>query len=78
MSIVNQIVDRLHVGDSDRAVVRYVRSRLTKKARRPAFRAERKKAYRMAIARHHRNQDLFLAVCRGTTFSGREIEITVD
>ena len=66
MTIVHQIVDRCHVGMSDLALLRYVRSRMRARARRgPKYREFRRQAYREALDRHHENQADYARIMRG-------------
>ncbi len=49
----------LHVGESDRAVVRAAAARVTRSSQRdPALRDERKRFYRQMLNHHHDAQDL--------------------
>jgi hypothetical protein len=66
--MINQIVDRCHVADSDRDVIKYLRSRLTREARfsrDPKIRQARREAYADAIKRHRENQGLYHTVMSG-------------
>jgi hypothetical protein len=59
--IARQIAGRMHVADSNRAVIRAARSSLTKDARQttdPARVASRKEFYRLCLQQHRENQDL--------------------
>jgi len=64
-SMIRNIVDRCHVGDSDIAMLRYFRSRLSDEGRSRKFRAMRKEYYRMALIVHHENQRLYGRVMGG-------------
>jgi hypothetical protein len=54
--IVRQVVDRCHVSDSPREVIRYVRSRLSGDGRSPEHREARRDIYRQAVEQHRRNR----------------------
>ena len=65
-SMVNRIVDRFHVGTSDIEVIREMYRRLMKAgATGKKKRALRRAYYRAAVARHHKNQDLYKRVMTG-------------
>jgi hypothetical protein len=63
--MVNQIVDRLHVSESNLAVLRYVRSRLSERGRSREQRTARRRIYRAALKRHKANVSLYVYVMRG-------------
>lgn len=63
--MVNQIISRCHVGQSNRAVIKYLVSRFKRGAWRSLSRAERKKWMREAIRCHARNRRLYVAVMTG-------------
>ncbi len=67
MTIVEMIVGRCHVGDSDRKVIRYVISRLTDGRRtfRAMTRKDRKALLRQIIDAHTANQKLYHHVMTG-------------
>lgn len=66
MSVVNRIVDALHVGEPDIAVVRAVYQRMRPDTRRDQrVREERKVLYRSALDRHHKNQEVYRFVVNG-------------
>lgn len=60
---VGWIVDRLHVGQSNIAVVRALRAKLTGTAW--SNKASRKRVYRLGLKRHAANRKLYNAVNRG-------------
>jgi hypothetical protein len=66
-SIVHQIVDRRHVGESNREVIRYFISRLRDGMAtwRTMSRAERKKWLRWVIKAHGENRALYQKVMKG-------------
>ena len=60
MSIITNVVGRLHVSASNREVVRAVRKALKRKFRHNyAFRRDRHSVYREAIEQHAANRKLF-------------------
>ena len=65
--IVRQIVNRCHVGDSDRQVIRYFISRLKHgyATWRTLTRAERKQWLGWIVATHAENRGLYRDVMRG-------------
>jgi len=63
--MVRQIVDRLHVSESDIGVCRYLRSRLSKEGKSKAQWPARKEAYKLALKIHHENQDMYVSVMSG-------------
>lgn len=63
--IVRQIVDRQHVGDSNRDVIRAVHSALKSEGRKKEHRELRKEMYRDAIKRHDENRGLYTKVMTG-------------
>jgi hypothetical protein len=66
MSIVNQVVDRLHVSASERDVAFALNKVLKKKHRTdPRLFWERVKLYRAGIERHKTNQELFYWIAKG-------------
>jgi hypothetical protein len=65
MGIVNQIVGRCHVSWSNRKMLRYVRSRMLKRARSPKVWPERKLVYQAAIKRHAHNFLIYAYVMGG-------------
>jgi hypothetical protein len=66
MSIVENIVGRLHVSASARDVIRAIRSKLKKPHRRdPSKREARKEMYRKGLAAHERNKTLYLGIMSG-------------
>ena len=65
MSIVNNIVDRQHVGCSDIDVIRAVRKAFHRDAWMKINRRMRHRLFREAIKHHRRNQGLFMAVALG-------------
>ena len=65
-AIVHLIVDRLHVGQSNRAVLAYVRAKITRGARYGRrYKADRKRVYRIALRRHAANRRLYIQVTSG-------------
>ena len=66
-SIVNQIVDRCHVSETPRQVIRYFISRLKHKRKTwlGASREDRKVWLRLIVARHRENRALFRSVGGG-------------
>lgn len=67
MHIIEQIVARLHVGESNRTVIRRVISRLERgyKTYRQASRKDRRELLRLIIMHHARNRKLYRDVMRG-------------
>ena len=67
MSIINQIVDRCHVGLSNRAVIRYVVSRFRGGWRgwHAMPKRDRKQILRATINRHYQNRRLYHQVMSG-------------
>ena len=66
MNVVTFIVDRLHVGTSNRQVLREIRSRLRKGMRRGRkHRMERRLAYQIALDRHAANRKTYHQVMSG-------------
>jgi hypothetical protein len=65
--IVRMVVDRCHVGDSNRRVIRYVISRLKKKHRgfRAMSRSQRRDLLRQIVTVHTENRELYRDVMRG-------------
>jgi len=63
--IVTMIVGRCHVGESNRHVIRYFKSRLKKGAWAKMPRAERKRVMRWVIQAHADNRSLYHAVMTG-------------
>ena len=63
--IVSQIVNRCHVGESNRAVIRYFVSRVKRDAWRAMARKERHMWLRWVIACHEANGALYHAVMTG-------------
>ena len=68
MQIVNQIVDRLHVGAGKLEVIRYVISRMQSgyKTFKAVPKASRRDIIKQALARHKSNQELYQYVMGGT------------
>jgi hypothetical protein len=64
-SIVSQIVGRCHVGQSNRAVIRYFVSRLKHGAWRKLSRDERKTWLGYVLRAHAENRTLYAAVMTG-------------
>jgi hypothetical protein len=64
-SIVEMIVGRCHVGESNRAVIRYFVSRLKRGAWRKMPRAERKQWLTWVIRAHANNRALYRYVMNG-------------
>ena len=64
---VRQIVERCHVGDTNREVIRYVISRIKGKYKtfRKLPREQRKQLLRDAVQCHRENRDLYCYVMRG-------------
>ena len=63
---IEWLVDRLHVAESNRAVVREIWDRLSLSSRGdPAQRGERRRAYRCALKRHQENRALYRDVVSG-------------
>lgn len=66
-ALIRQIVDRCHVGESNRAVIRYMASRIKGGVR--GFlklpRATRKSLMRQAFTRHKHNLQEYIMVMRG-------------
>jgi hypothetical protein len=58
--MIPMLVNRLHVGSSDREVIRYIRSKLSDKGRSPEAREQRREFYREALAKHHENREDYL------------------
>jgi hypothetical protein len=66
LMIVDQVVDRQHVGTSDLGVIRAVRNSMRSEAKTdPALRDFRKACYRQALATHRANQDEYARIMRG-------------
>lgn len=65
MTIVSQIVGRLHVSSTNLEVLRYVRSRLSEEGRAPSNWPKRKAIYREALECHKRNRELYVMVMSG-------------
>jgi len=63
--IIRQIVDRLHVGMSDREVLRVVRSKFDRRFLDLDHKTWRRTAYRDALAQHNHNRDIYRFVARG-------------
>ena len=63
--IVSQIVGRCHVGESNRAVIRYFVSRVKRDAWRKMARKDRHMWLRWVIACHKANRSLYHAVMTG-------------
>ncbi|HEX4545752.1 MAG TPA: hypothetical protein VH110_05290 [Candidatus Acidoferrum sp.] len=64
-AMVRQIVGRCHVGQSNRAVIRYFVSRLKRGAWGKLSRDERKQWLRHVIDAHRENRGLYHAVMTG-------------
>ena len=63
--IIRQVVDRLHVGDSDEKALEYARSRLNPGAY-DAMTAARRRAFDREVLRvHHGNRALYTRVMAG-------------
>lgn len=60
--IVQQIVNRLHVGTSNLEVLRYVRSRLSDEGKSAANWPRRKEIYAQAITQHEINRSDYVWV----------------
>jgi hypothetical protein len=65
MSVIDNIVDRLHVGTSNRQVIRAIWLKLKPASRTRKVRKERHRAYRAALQRHAKNRELYVAVVSG-------------
>jgi hypothetical protein len=63
--IVRQIVDRCHVADSNRSVIRYVKSRTKKGAWEKLSRAKRKRLMRQIVWQHRNNLKQYVEVMSG-------------
>lgn len=63
--MISMIVGRCHVGDSNRKVIRYLKSRMKRGAWRKLSRDERKQIMREAIRCHAENRELYHAVMTG-------------
>ena len=65
--MVAQIVDRCHVGESHREVLRYFQSRLRGKRKgwRKLTREERRQWMRLVFAQHDSNRGIYTSVMRG-------------
>jgi hypothetical protein len=63
--MIDQIVSRCHVGQSNRQVIKYFRSRLKCGAWSKLSREQRKDIIRQVIQCHSGNQDLYRAVVSG-------------
>jgi hypothetical protein len=64
--IIRQIVDRCHVGQSNRSVIKYFVSRLRKGAWKLMPREDRKKYLRWVIQAHAENRSLYRMVMGGS------------
>ena len=60
--IIHSIVGRLHVSEPDLEVIAYVTSRMTPETTPDALLV----VLREVVAQHHRNQDLYRSVMRGS------------
>lgn len=63
--MIDMLVGRCHVGESNRAVIRYVKSRLKKGAWKKLDREKRKEVMRAVIESHKANRALYHAVMTG-------------
>lgn len=63
--MISMIVGRCHVGESNRQVIRYLKSRFRKGAWRKMSRDQRKAIMREAIECHRANRELYVAVMTG-------------
>lgn len=63
--IAHHLVDRLHVGTSDRQVIKFVLSRMLKRVRTRERREERHEMLRLCLKAHHANRAVFNHVTRG-------------
>jgi hypothetical protein len=63
--MIHSIVGRCHVGQSNRAVIRYLKSRFKRGAWRKMSRDARKEVMREAIRCHESNRALYHAVMTG-------------
>lgn len=63
--IIDQIVDRCYVGQTNLSVIRYFLSRVLPGAWRTHPKGERKKILRAVIKRHNNNRAEYRAVMRG-------------
>lgn len=67
MQIINQIVDRLHVGESNRGVIKYLVSRMAKgyKTYKAMAKKSRHLLVRQALARHAENKRTYQYIVGG-------------
>jgi hypothetical protein len=63
--MIDMLVGRCHVGESNRAVIRYVKSRFKKGAWKKLGREKRKEIMRAVIESHKANRALYSAVMTG-------------
>lgn len=63
--MIRMLVGRCHVGESNRSVIRYVKSRFKRGAWRKLPRYRRKEIMREAIRCHAENRELYGAVMTG-------------
>lgn len=64
MSLIDLVVDQMHVGTSNRDIIREFRGRFIKRCP-EATKAQRKEVYRAALKRHKENRELYTYVMRG-------------
>ncbi len=66
MNAARWLVNRLHVSTSERAVVRFLRSKIAQPDRtNPEKKRERKKFYRAGLTAHRENRELYISVTKG-------------
>lgn len=63
--MIDMLVGRCHVGQSNLAVIRYVKSRVKRGAWRKMDRSKRKEIMRAVIEAHRNNRALYHAVMTG-------------